>query len=378
VVELIPRSFEELRLEDVADVIARIGEERENLFFERKASVSGNSLAKACAAFANTFGGLLVIGVEDADDALTGIEAPGAEPQLWVKDTLRGLVLPMPPFRARWLPTGEGRGLLLVLIEWSATTPHLLTRTGAIYVRSPGSSDPVPLGDQRRLLDLTARGESADARARANVESALHFVPSDEQPGFQVTEWFALAPTGVAADFEARLFARDTPDDLSVRMWGDWEERTMEHRPAAWGQDYVGARRLSYSRFRSDPTHHQAIVLNRSGVLTAYKGISDGADDDRDDALALSETQVRTRFNVWLSVARDVLAEYGGHGDLYLAYELVVRSRGMHFDSVANGKIVKFPRPVTVQLQTTFEASHVDARVFAEIHRAGGFGPRDD
>jgi hypothetical protein len=171
VAELLPRPFADLTLDDVAQIIATTGEERETLWFERKASVTTNAFAKACSAFANTYGGLLVVGVGDTSDALVGIEPLAAEAQLWVKDTLRGLVLPMPPFRARWLPTEGDRGLLLVLVEESSSTPHLLTRSGAIYVRNTGSSDPVPINDQRRLLDLTQRGMTASAEARPAREN---------------------------------------------------------------------------------------------------------------------------------------------------------------------------------------------------------------
>jgi hypothetical protein len=72
VAELLPRPFTELTLDDVAQIIATTGEERETLWFERKASVTTNSLAKARAAFANTYGSLLVVGVGDQNDALAG------------------------------------------------------------------------------------------------------------------------------------------------------------------------------------------------------------------------------------------------------------------------------------------------------------------
>src|SRR4051812_21123850 len=96
VAEILPHSFAELTLEDIAQIVADHREEGETLFFERKSEVSGNSLAKACSAFANTYGGLLIVGVADEEDTLVGIEPRATEAQLWVKDTLRGLVLPMP------------------------------------------------------------------------------------------------------------------------------------------------------------------------------------------------------------------------------------------------------------------------------------------
>jgi predicted HTH transcriptional regulator len=63
----------------VRAIIKAVGEERESLFFERKESVSAASLAKSCAAFPNTHGGLLLVGVDDTSDEVIGIE-PIAEP----------------------------------------------------------------------------------------------------------------------------------------------------------------------------------------------------------------------------------------------------------------------------------------------------------
>jgi len=238
--ELLPRPFAELTLDDVAQIIATIGEERETLFFERKATISGNALAKACSAFANTYGGLLVGGVADDNDDLVGMAPVAAEAQLWVKDTLRGLVLPMPPFSARWLPTEADRGLLLVLVEESTSTPHLLVRSGAIYVRNPGSSDPVPIADQRRLLDLAARGERADRDAAENARQIVGFSLDEFVP----VEALALAATGVAAGFEERLFASDTPEYLGVTTWGEIENPRAEVRRTRWGPDHAGVSRI--------------------------------------------------------------------------------------------------------------------------------------
>jgi hypothetical protein len=151
--ELLPARFEDLDLDHVRGILDQARAEGETLFLELKETLAPNALAKTCAAFANTFGGLLIVGAADDTAEAVGIE-PIGEAQLRVKDILRGHVLPLPPFRARWiaLDGGDGRGLLLVLVDESSTTPHILTRSGAIYVRSPGSSDPVPIADQGHHL----------------------------------------------------------------------------------------------------------------------------------------------------------------------------------------------------------------------------------
>lgn len=172
IAELLPRPFDQLGVDDIAAIVGEPGEERESLVLELKAELGKDLVAKSCAAFANTIGGLLVVGVPDDSDELRGIDDEIGEAQLWVKEVLRARVLPLPPFRASRLDLDNGRWLLLVLVEESSTTPHLHTRQGTIYVRNPGSSDPRPLGDQGLLLDLLHRGEKARESAQRRARNA--------------------------------------------------------------------------------------------------------------------------------------------------------------------------------------------------------------
>jgi hypothetical protein len=389
VAELLPRPFAELTLDDVAAIVAATGtEERETLWFERKATVTPNSLSKACAAFANTYGGLLVVGVADEDDALVGIEPLAAEAQLWVKDTLRGLVLPMPPFRARWLPAADGRGVLLVLIEESSTTPHLLMRSGAIYVRNPGSSDPVPIGDQRRLLDLTACGERAIEQARNNARQAASeqpvYNPEWISEGWQPFETLALSATGVSADFETRIFDDRSAAAINAAVWGPLptDARSNEQRWPLWDQEYVGVRRgwrplMSFN----NETVQEVATVDRSGTFRAARGSTTDAPD------RLERLTVDGELRPWLTAAlragRDLLTEYGAHGDLQLSYRLDLTTHGVWFESVQGANTFEPGRAIGVQFDWTFDdedGAAVDRavdRVFAELLRAVGHGPRN-
>jgi hypothetical protein len=374
VAELLPKPFDDLGVDDVAAIIAAIGEERETLFFERKAIVSGNALAKACAAFANTYGGLLVAGVADADDALVGMEAlPAAEPQLWVKDTLRNLVLPMPPFRARWLETTDGHGLLLVLVEESSVTPHIIARTGAIYVRSPGSSDPVPLADQRTLFELTARGEAAAERARRAISAAQHLRLETE---IEPIETLVLAATGVPSQYEPALFDRTSEELLSQSAWGQVAPQTSDYRRSVWRQNYVGVERYQQSNFYPIHGNHvSAVIATRDGAVALYRGqhFPDGREPDRTEHL--TEVQQRTWFERSLEAARHLLLELGCHGDATLLYRLQAQGRGLWFESRENVGARDLPGDLKVELSTTLEAEPVTDRVFDEVARALGLGP---
>ena len=242
VAELLPRPFADLERDDVERMIANVGEERESLFFERKAEVSDPAaLAKSCSAFANTMGGLLLVGIADECDELIGIDQSSSEAQVWVKDILRGHVLPLPPFRARFIALSGERSLLLVLVEESSTTPHLLTRAGAIYVRNPGASDPVPISDQRRLLDLLARGEHARERAEERARSLAAEAPLETTRTLErlLPMTLAVAPTGVAEGFEHDLLETENGEKRLQQAHDEHNDHNHDYRNTFWEQHSV-------------------------------------------------------------------------------------------------------------------------------------------
>lgn len=222
IAELLPRPFDDLTLDDVGAIVRDTElDQRETVFLEFKREPTPEKLAKSCAAFANTLGGLLLIGVAD-DGQVVGCQRPAGEMQVWVKDTLRPRVTPLPPFRVRWLSMDDAddRGLLLVLVERSSATPHLLINLGAVYVRNPGSSDPVPIHDGRTLTELVARGDQALGAASSRVSSLLRSGPSPDDPFETLAggEHVVLASTGISDGFERELFATIGVDHVRRAM----------------------------------------------------------------------------------------------------------------------------------------------------------------
>lgn len=372
--ELLPRPFAELSLSDVAAIVAAVGEERESLFFERKEKAPPPALAKSCSAFANTSGGLLLVGIADKEDELTGIEGPIPEPQVWVKDVLRGHVLPLLPFRARWLPTTGKRGLLLVLVEESSTTPHLLTRNGAIYVRNPGSSDPVPIQDQRRLLDLLARGEQARTEAVAHARRI-----ASTRAGFNtlVSYTVALAATGISAQFEERLFFEDPDLQMLRATLGSHEDHSRDARFPRWERNAVGVERHIIPNLHPVvPRRLEAVKIWRHGALAFHRG--------EVDEVAHPDEFVRDVLLDWLrrhlTQGRETLLELGAHGDLRVAYALHAPGRQIGVPTARHVEIpVGQPFEAWGRLdQSEEEDSQIAELLFAEFDRGLGIGPRSE
>lgn len=372
--ELLPRPFEELTLEHVPDLLVRAGEERETLFFERKASVTSETLAKSCAAFANTMGGLLVVGVADDDDALAGTEKRAAEAQVWVKDMLRGHLLPLPPFRARWLPVGaeaDERGILLVLVAESSTTPHLLTRRGAIYVRNPGSSDPVPLGDQRLLFELTARGERAEERA---TREALESARASRAPDLATWSFFAAVPTGVVDDYRARLFTTDGATRVLRVLYDVYTEGPGMYQSFASPPSYSQHQVLYQRKMRSDFfTSFEAVAASDDGAV----GVGHGFKADVDHGI--EESTLVHQVERALHATRELILDLGGHGDLRVAWHFKLpESRRIHIggQSTRGAIDVIVERAAALEADERYDQTLV-ADLVAEVARAGDVGPHD-
>ena len=271
VAELLLHPFADLELDDVEKMIAAVGEERESLFFERKAEASPAALAKSCSAFANTMGGLLLVGIADQCDELIGIEQCSSEAQVWVKDILRGHILPLPPFRARFIELSSERSLLLVLVEESSTTPHLVTRNGAIYVRNPGASDPVPISDQRRLLDLLARGEHARDRAEERARSLAAEAPLETTHALErlLPLTLAVAPIGVADWFERDLLEDKAGEERLRQAHGEHNDHNQDYRHTTfWEQHSVAVVRTRIDPFPPDYKEIETLKVYRDGTLS--------------------------------------------------------------------------------------------------------------
>ena len=375
VAELLPRPLAELELADVERMIAAVGEERESLFFERKAEVSPAALAKSCSAFANTMGGLLLVGIADECDELIGIEQRSSEAQVWVKDILRGHVLPLPPFRARFIALSDERSLLLVLVEESSTTPHLLTRTGAIYVRNPGASDPVPISDQRRLLDLLTRGERARERAEERARSLAAEAPLETTRTLErlLPMTLAVAPTGVADRFEQDLLETENGEKRLQQAHGEHADHNQDYRHTFWEQHSVAVVRTKTNSIPIFPEEIETLKVGRDGALFFQHAY--GQAPERASDVVRAQDEVMAWIRDRLTSAQELLLDLGAHGDLRIAFRLSegqqLRWGPRYPDSLE--------RPIQVEEWTTLDPNDTDrdallTRIDSAIGRALGHG----
>jgi hypothetical protein len=141
---------------------------------ERKQDLPTDGLAPTVASFANTDGGWILLGVDNPGKPV------GYQWKDHVRDHLSGDIDPMPPFA---LAAVQHKGVTVGVIRVapSSDAPHLVTKTGVLYVRVPGGKAPV--ADRRTLLELAQRARDAEETARYR---RLHNLPLVEVPSTHV------------------------------------------------------------------------------------------------------------------------------------------------------------------------------------------------
>jgi Putative DNA-binding domain len=196
----------------------------ETYLVERKEARPSDGFGPTIAAFANSGGGWLLLGV-DNDGAAVGFAVPGrAEAQDWLRDELRRDVDPLPPFAARPV-TIDGQEIVVVRVQASSQAPHLIKRTGVVYVREHGGKQPI--SSQASLLALTVKPEQAQAEALNRlttfplVRAALGPHPAGKPVNQQtrVADWIVSAtPLTVPTSFRQRALSRSVVQTMGQRV----------------------------------------------------------------------------------------------------------------------------------------------------------------
>ena len=218
-------SLDELSAEGLERLIAA----DESLFVERKSTIPSEGLGPTMASLANTLGGWILLGVDDAG-SVVGFAPPGrAGAQDYVRDLLRNEIDPLPSFVAKRFDYSE-MSLVVIRVAESADTPHV-TQNGVIYIREPGGKRPI--SDHRSLVELAGRGKLAEAQARERlltlplIEQVLGSTP-DRIPGDppgegtpEPVEWIVRAsPFTLTGNF-ANLALSEATADWAGKSCGD-------------------------------------------------------------------------------------------------------------------------------------------------------------
>ncbi len=162
----------------------------EGLLLEFKRSISSpEKIAREIAAFANTHGGHLVIGVDD-DRTMTGVESYH-EQDFFLEQAARELCSPSLSYHMEIIPFYE-REILLVYISESKVKPVTVQNgeDGAVYVRVDDQSTRAS-SEMTQLLYSQSNGKGVSFHYGANEQKLFRYL--NEYPEITVDQYSSLA-----------------------------------------------------------------------------------------------------------------------------------------------------------------------------------------
>jgi hypothetical protein len=141
----------------------------EGYLLDLKANWSDSAL-RTVAAFVNTFGGLLFVGISEQQgraDQLVGIVAQRQELKTSIASSIASNISPTPPYEIRDIifPDGSGRHLCIVRVR-KGNSLYLITKKGErpVYTRNEDESRPADAGRLQALLATRWIAGQADAQ----------------------------------------------------------------------------------------------------------------------------------------------------------------------------------------------------------------------
>ena len=241
---------------------------------ERKAAIpKGDGLCPSVAAFANTRGGWILLGVDDAGP-IVGWRPPGrAQIHDHLREHLRG-VDPMPAFTAELVDTADGPVGVLHVPE-SAINPHVVRERGVVYEREPGGNRPID--SQAKLLALATAPRAAQEAAvdRLTTAPMMHAAlrATISGPGTngqtRVVDWVVTAtPLSVSQDLagrvrggsQVRAFETSMTTAVAV-LTGQSRQCSSETLPRPSGVVIRGVDHVSHNEFE--------FTIDAAGVVAA-------------------------------------------------------------------------------------------------------------
>ncbi|WP_371423274.1 helix-turn-helix domain-containing protein [Tardiphaga sp.] len=198
--DIFTKPITHITFSDISELVERETEEGVRLEFKRSLSTNdgrpdrwmvdqksvGNAarddIAKEIVAFANAYGGVLILGVEESDDTPRRAKAI-FEPYIprvsdcaeRLEQALRSIVdPPLLSLEVRGVEAEDGNGVIVLRVGSSPSAPHGVGRPPSAFVRRSASSEPLTMRDMQsmfyerraRLERVTAIIENQSERAK--------------------------------------------------------------------------------------------------------------------------------------------------------------------------------------------------------------------
>lgn len=148
----------------------------ENIYLDYKQEIKADKLSQSIASFANTKGGILLIGVSEDKTTKLPDKTDGIDDSGTLSETINQIIANITPFptcRFAIIPhKNKGKSFVIIVVEEGASAPYFTVHKPVVYVRTGDVSTPISASNRADLIALTERGEIADAKIQSSLDLA--------------------------------------------------------------------------------------------------------------------------------------------------------------------------------------------------------------
>lgn len=223
---LFTKEIEKITYQDVVDFCTQ--QYRENIHFDYKQDIDA-SLAKTIAAMANTWGGLIVIGVKD-EDSKPKLPVIGIPYKEHLREQINNIILgnitpPVFPEIQVCQSADNKTAFIIIKISQSNFTPHGIKNNTKVYIRTDTSNEPEELATVDRVLWLVdKRKRSTDLKNSFFKKAEERFNILCKKAGVSIGHTdtiFSICPLypfEILVDY--KNLKQEIPNKIGVRGWG--------------------------------------------------------------------------------------------------------------------------------------------------------------
>jgi hypothetical protein len=315
------KEIEKITYQGVLDFCSQ--QYRESVHLDYKKDID-TSLAKTIAAMANTWGGIIVIGVED-EDSKPKLPAVGITYKEHLREQINNIILgnitpPLFPEVQVCQSEDKRNAFIVIRVAQSNLTPHAIKWNTKVYIRTDTSNEPEELASIDRILWLVdKRNKSAEMKnsfyARANerfdtlCKKVGQFIKFNDS-------FFAICPLypfEILIDYE--LLRAEIPKKIEVNGWG----RTFPSRRIIY-DEFLPTQNGAYGFFHNEKTGFISYgEINHYGFFYYREDLSRVEEDNKGKLIPNSFLwDILTKVDLFLEAMHKLYTELGYWGLLEL------------------------------------------------------------
>lgn len=224
---LFTKEIEKITYQDILDFCNQ--QYRKNIHLDYKQNIDA-SLAKTITAMANTWGGLIVIGVED-EDSKPKLPLKGIEYKEHLREQINNIILGniIPPLfpEVQICPDEKNeKALIVIRIPQSNHSPHAIRRNTRVYIRTDTSNEPEELATVDRVIWLVERRKkSTELKDSFYKIAEERFNKLCKRAGVTIKYNDAIFSISPLYPFEVlidyRKLQKEIAEKIKVHRWGD-------------------------------------------------------------------------------------------------------------------------------------------------------------